>query len=608
MASSKGRTAAPPHVEPAANVDEKTVAGFGEEWSRFDQTKLVGEEYEDLFQTYFSILSFDDLPQDAEGFDLGCGSGRWAWGVAPKVGRLHCIDASAEALDVARKRLAGFENVDFHLASASDIPLSDGSQDFGYSLGVLHHIPETARALAEAVRKLKPGAPFLLYIYYKLENRPRWYRAIWRGTDVIRRLVSRLAFAIRYATTAIIAVTVYWPLARFSRAAENLGFDPSNVPLSAYRHRSFYTMRTDALDRFGTRLEQRFSRQEIDAMMLAAGLADIKFRETAPYWLACGRRRASATIDSRPFTLSVVIPLYNKEAAIECTLKSVLHQTREPDEVIIVDDGSTDASSAAVEHVLQSEQTRIPVRLIRQANQGVSAARNRGAEESRSEYIAFLDADDEWLPDCAAELEKLARAFPAATVLTVLCARNSPAGVLPLPTALPHGFFGELPRPLETYRKGYGIIQSSSVAIRRDAWRKLGGFPVGAQRGEDISSWLKLMIAERFAHSGRPLSVWHDEYSGAAAREGVPHHFSYFLGDPEGRKDLANSDVVKFLASNLAVQIGGFRLAQDSAAVTELRRLSAVLPLRFRLPSLVALVVPTWVLREAQRWRSGQHG
>lgn len=290
MANLTHQSAAEGRASAVDNVDPRTVAGFGEEWSRFDQSELVGDEYADLFDTYFGIFPFDTLPVDAEGFDLGCGSGRWAAGVAPRVGKLHCIDPAAAALDVARARLGDRPNAVFHLAGADNIPLQDDSQDFGYSLGVLHHIPDTRRALAQAVRKLKPGSPFLLYIYYKLENRPVWFRAIWRATDFGRRLICRLPIGPRTAITSLIAATVYWPLARLSLLSEKLGKDPSNIPLSGYRDLSFYTMRTDALDRFGTNLEQRFSRSEIEEMMEAAGLTEIEFREEAPYWIACGRR------------------------------------------------------------------------------------------------------------------------------------------------------------------------------------------------------------------------------------------------------------------------------------------------------------------------------
>jgi SAM-dependent methyltransferase len=278
--------------EPARNIDPATVEGFGEEWAAFDQSGLQGAEYQKLFDGYFAIFPFDKLPDGAEGFDLGCGSGRWAAGVAPRVGALHCIDPSEQALAVARRRLAGHPNIRFHHAAADSIPVPDGSQDFGYSLGVLHHVPDTAGALADCVRKLKPGAPFLLYLYYKLDGRPAWFRAVWHGTELGRRMIARLPFPARKAATTAIAALVYWPLARIAGIGERLGANVSHVPLSAYRYRSFYSMRTDALDRFGTRLEQRFSRGEIEAMMRDAGLADIRFSESEPFWVACGRRTA----------------------------------------------------------------------------------------------------------------------------------------------------------------------------------------------------------------------------------------------------------------------------------------------------------------------------
>ena len=91
--------------------------------------------------------------------------------------------------------------------------------------------------------------------------------------------------------TDVIAASVYLPLARAARAAERLGAPVDLVPLSSYRSASFYTMRTDALDRFGTRLEQRFTRDEIRRMMENAGLADVRFSDEAPFWCAVGRRR-----------------------------------------------------------------------------------------------------------------------------------------------------------------------------------------------------------------------------------------------------------------------------------------------------------------------------
>jgi hypothetical protein len=87
-----------------------------------------------------------------------------------------------------------------------------------------------------------------------------------------------------------IAAGVYLPLARGAAIAERMGLNVSNVPLSVYRRRSFYVMRTDALDRFGTRLEQRFTKEQIRAMMEAAGLSRVRFGDAPPYWCAVGEK------------------------------------------------------------------------------------------------------------------------------------------------------------------------------------------------------------------------------------------------------------------------------------------------------------------------------
>lgn len=272
----------------SANIDLKTVEGFGEEWDSYDQTVLDEDEWRALFDRYFAIFPFASLPENAEGFDLGCGSGRWAAGVVDRVGRLHCIDPSDKALAVAKRRLGAKPQAVFHHAAVDAIPLPDDSQDFGYSLGVLHHIPDTAAALADCVKKLKPGAPFLVYLYYNFDNRAGWFRLLWRVSDWIRLVVSRLPFKFRNGVTVFIAAVVYWPLARGAALAEAIGADVRNWPLSPYRNNSFYSMKTDSLDRFGTRLEQRFSRAEITRMATAAGLIDVRFSEDVPYWVAVG--------------------------------------------------------------------------------------------------------------------------------------------------------------------------------------------------------------------------------------------------------------------------------------------------------------------------------
>lgn len=275
------------------NRDEDTVDSFGDEWHRFDQSGLDEAESAGMFGAYFAVFPWERLPAGASGFDMGCGTGRWARHVAPRVGTLHCIDPSG-ALEIARRNLREHANVRFHAAGADDGCLPDGSQDFGYSLGVLHHIPDTAAAMRACVRMLKPGAPFLVYLYYAFDNRSAWFRAVWRASEAVRAVVSRLPAQPKQLVTDVIAALVYYPLARTARLLEALGLPVAWMPLSFYRARSFYTMRTDARDRFGTPLEQRFTRAQIAEMMQGSGLVDIRFSDAEPYWCAVGTRAAAS--------------------------------------------------------------------------------------------------------------------------------------------------------------------------------------------------------------------------------------------------------------------------------------------------------------------------
>ena len=277
----------------ARNIDPDVAAGFGHEWSTFRQGEgeLSTADRLSIFQCYFHIFPWSELPPHAVGIDVGCGSGRWSAMVAPSVGHLHLLDASKEALAVARQNLAGAGNVSFHLASVGDIPLQNNSLDFAFSLGVLHHVPDTAAAIRAIAAKLKTGAPFLVYLYYALDNRPWWYRAIWRLSNILRVCISRLPPKLRLIISQIIAILVYWPLARLAAIVERAGLSPAGIPLESYRNREFYVMRTDAYDRFCTRLEQRFTRQQIAQMLEIAGFGDIRFSDRVPYWCAVGRKR-----------------------------------------------------------------------------------------------------------------------------------------------------------------------------------------------------------------------------------------------------------------------------------------------------------------------------
>lgn len=267
------------------NVDKAVVEDFGNEWESYDYSQQSDAETKKVFDQYFGIFPFDRLPPRAEGFDMGCGSGRWAKFVAPRVGRLNCVDPSPKSVKAARENTKDHRNVSFEVGSVSDNSLKDGSQDFGYCLGVLHHIPNTERGIRDCARLLKPDAPFLIYLYYSLDNKPAWFRLIWRISNLFRLVISSLPFAAKKTLTKLIAAGVYFPLAKLSLLFERLGLPFGNIPLSDYRHKNFYIMSTDALDRFGTKLEKRYSRREIEDMLIRNGFKNCLFSEETPYWV-----------------------------------------------------------------------------------------------------------------------------------------------------------------------------------------------------------------------------------------------------------------------------------------------------------------------------------
>mgnify|MGYP001273500882 CR=1 FL=1 len=273
------------------NIDKLVVDDFGKEWSKFDQSEVPIIELKNSFEKYFSLFPWKTLPANSEGFDLGCGSGRWAYFCAPLVGKLHCLDPSSSALNVAIKKLKHYDNCIFHNLGVDEIPFNDESMDFGYSLGVLHHIPDTLSALESCSRKLKKGAPFLVYLYYKFDNRGFIFKLIWRLSNLMRIIISRLPFPIKHFITDVLAIFIYFPLARLALIIEKLGVNSHSLPLSFYRALPLYTMRTDSLDRFGTKIEQRFSKNEIHEMMTSSNLTGIIFLEREPFWVAVGFKK-----------------------------------------------------------------------------------------------------------------------------------------------------------------------------------------------------------------------------------------------------------------------------------------------------------------------------
>ena len=273
------------------NADLNVVNDFGEEWSRFEQNRLTPEDFKSQFESYFHIFPWSNLEADAIGADIGCGSGRWAEEVCKRVGILHLIDPSHEALSVAKKKLGDVPNVTFEEASVGKLPFADNSLDFAYCLGVLHHIPDTQAGIREISSKLKVGAPFLIYLYYAFDNRPLWFKTLWRTTDIARKIICRLPTKIKHLVCDLIAFSVYFPITRIGRLISRFRVLNKNWPLYYYVHCSTYVLRTDALDRFGTRLEKRFTKKQVKKMLIDEGFKDIVFSDRIPHWCAIGIKK-----------------------------------------------------------------------------------------------------------------------------------------------------------------------------------------------------------------------------------------------------------------------------------------------------------------------------
>lgn len=272
------------------NLDKSTVKSFSDQWVRYDQSGMDTNEAKKIFKSYFSIFPMKKLTKSAEGFDMGCGTGRWAKFVAPKVKKLHCVDPS-NAIKVAKKKLKNFKNIEYHQRSLDSSGIKNKTQDFGYLLGVLHYVPDANAAIKSCTKLLKPGAPILLYIYYALENRPLWFKFIWHLSNILRLLISKFPKFLNFLVCDLIAILIYFPLAKISKFFEIVGLNFKNFPLYFYRNKSFYVMRTDSRDRFGTPIENRYSKKEIHKMMTEAGLEKIKFKDTVPFWTVVGYKK-----------------------------------------------------------------------------------------------------------------------------------------------------------------------------------------------------------------------------------------------------------------------------------------------------------------------------
>ena len=279
------------------NLDQGVIDGFGREWAVFDyaETETAGA-LDAQFAAYCAPLDLGDFnPTTSVAGDFGAGSGRWSSRLAPYFACVYALEPSDGASQVLRKNFTGNPKIVVLQETVGVNSIPTASLDLAMSLGVLHHIPNTTLAIKDVSRSIKPGGVFLCYLYYNLENKPTYYKLIFKAVNIVRRVISASPQPVRRLSATVIAALVYWPLARLSKVLSKLGRNTSNLPLHHYADMPFVMLANDALDRFGTSLEQRFSRDEITEMLRAADfdLTTLKFSEIEPFWTFAVNKKIS---------------------------------------------------------------------------------------------------------------------------------------------------------------------------------------------------------------------------------------------------------------------------------------------------------------------------
>jgi len=303
--------------------------------------------------------------------------------------------------------------------------------------------------------------------------------------------------------------------------------------------------------------------------------------------------------------ITVVIPLYNKEPHIAKTLESVLAQTCPPSDIVVVDDGSKDQGAAVVARYADRG-----VRLIQQANQGESAARNTGIAAANTPYIAFLDADDWWLPEHLDELTRLIQAHPQAALLSTshfICREGE---MYRAKTDLPEGWRGQIPDFFAQYAQGLSLINSSTSCVQKSALLEVGCFPLeGNRRGKDIVTWIKLALLYPCFHVNVPTSVYNQEAvnrSNLIKEEDPPASLQFMSEILLGSNALGPfKPSLNRLFDRIAFfTAAGFILDGDKKGAAKIAKLARVTR-RFKsfLAIAALLTLPIVVLRVAKRYR-----
>lgn len=269
---------------PGDEVARRTQASFGYEWTHFNDWRPSGATN---FNDYFEGLDWQAVAGKLV-LDAGCGMGRHARQIAPHVGRVIAVDFS-RAIDQAARNVEDLPNVDCVQADLMSLPVADAAFDFVYSLGVLHHLVETDRALAGLVRKLRPGGRLRVYLYWK---RKGWSGRLLTLVRVTRRLTIRLPFRLLRGGCWLLSLFLYLVVIAPYRLLSASGFRLHEAwPLFVYTKYPFAVLYNDQFDRFSAPIEKRYDPDEVKRLLEAAGMRDVQVRACFG-WVADGTKPA----------------------------------------------------------------------------------------------------------------------------------------------------------------------------------------------------------------------------------------------------------------------------------------------------------------------------
>jgi SAM-dependent methyltransferase len=195
------------------NLDSKVISDFGDEWAEYGyESNASSSELTLQFQKYSELVNFSEFdPQHSTAADFGAGTGRWAQFILENFSQTHLVEPSDGAFRVLKDKFTNNKKVILEHTTISKSKIQYASLDFAMSLGVLHHISDTAQAFKDINMKLKNGGLFLGYLYYKVENKPFLYRSAFSVANFFRMRISTMPFNLKKKVCSISAFFVYLP-------------------------------------------------------------------------------------------------------------------------------------------------------------------------------------------------------------------------------------------------------------------------------------------------------------------------------------------------------------------------------------------------------------